>query len=115
MGFVLEAANYKVTAATDSQEALEMMALARNSCCPVGLLIADIQGGLELFAELNRQNIRIPTLVISAYSNQARQLELVRLGCYRLLVKPFDEEALLRRVAEFLEQKDRQQKIDQMG
>jgi DNA-binding response OmpR family regulator len=116
MEFVLEAANYKVTVATDSQEALERIASARNSCCPMELLITDIQtpglNGLELICELNRRNIKIPTLVISAYSNQELQCELVRLGYDNLLFKPFDEEVLLRRVTELLEQKNQQQKIN---
>ena len=114
--YVLEAANYKITATANSREALERIASARNRCCPVELLIADIQmpglNGLELIGELNRQNIELPTLVISAYSNQELQSELVRLGYDNLLFKPFDEEALLRRVNELLEQKNLQQKIN---
>jgi two-component system, response regulator FlrC len=114
--FVLEAASYKVTAAADSQEALEKIAWARNSCCPVELLISDIQmpglEGLELIGELNRHKIDLPTLVISAYSNQELHVELVRLGYDNLLIKPFDEEALVGRVTELLEQKNQQQKIN---
>ena len=114
--YVLEAANYKITATADSREALERIASARNRCCPVELLIADIHmpglSGLELNGELNRQNIELPTLVISAYSNQELQSELVRLGYDNLLFKPFDEEALLRRVNELLKQKNQQQKIN---
>ena len=60
MEFVLEAANYQITATTDSQEALEMIALKRNSSCPLELLIAGIQmsgfGGIELISELSRQH-----------------------------------------------------------
>jgi CheY-like chemotaxis protein len=84
MEFVLEAANYKITATANSREALERIASARNRCCLVELLIADIQlpglNGVELTGELNRQNIELPTLVISAYNNQELQSELARLG-----------------------------------
>jgi len=50
--------------------------------------------------------------VISAYNSQGLQCELLRLGYDNVLFKPFDEEALLRRVIELLEQKDRQQNIN---
>ena len=114
MEFVLEAANHKVTATADSQEAMEKIASARNSGCPVELLITEIQmpglNGLELIGELNQHNIDLPTLVISAYSNQDLQFELVRLGYDNLLVKPFDEEVLVGRVTELLEQQNQQQK-----
>ena len=114
MEFVLEAANHKVTATADSQEAMEKIASARNSGCPVELLITDIQmpglNGLELIGELNQHNIDLPTLVISAYSNQDLQSELVRLGYDNLLIKPFDEEVLVGRVTELLEQQNQQQK-----
>ena len=116
MEFVLEAANHKVTTTADSHEALEKIASARNSCCPVELLITDIQmpglNGLELIGELNRHNIDLPTLVISAYSNQELQFKLARLGYDNLLIKPFDEEALVGRVTELLEQKNQQQRVN---
>ena len=68
--------------------------------------------GLELIGELNRHNIDLPTLVISAYSNQELQLKLARLGYDNLLIKPFDEEALVGRVSELLEQKNQQQRVN---
>jgi DNA-binding response OmpR family regulator len=74
----------------------------------VDLLITDVQipglNGLELLGELRRQSIEIPTLVISADSNQDIQFELARLGCGNILIKPFDEVELLRRVAQLLKQ-----------
>jgi len=81
----------------------------------VDLLITDVQipglNGLELLAELRRQDIEIPTLVISADSNQNLQFELVRLGYDNILIKPFDEVQLLKRVAQLLNAKQKREML----
>jgi DNA-binding response OmpR family regulator len=115
MEYILRAANYDVTTLTSSSEALQEMFAARKRSSPVDLLITDIQipglSGLELLAELRRQNIEIPTLVITADSNQNLQFELVRLRYDDILIKPFDEVELLAQVAQLLEAKHDRERL----
>jgi DNA-binding response OmpR family regulator len=81
----------------------------------VDLLITDVEipglNGLELLGELRRQHIEIPTLVISADSNQDLEFELVRLGYDHILIKPFDEVELLTRVAQLLAAKHERERL----
>ena len=102
LAFILEAANYRVTTATEGREALEEMLAARERSCPIDLLITDIRlpglTGLQLMDELNYLKIRIPVLVITAYRDQSMVLELMRTGCAGYLDKPFDYKELVKRV-----------------
>jgi CheY-like chemotaxis protein len=108
MQFILEVANYRVTAAANGQEALGKLLDARAGGNPIQLLITDIQmpclTGMELIDELNRLEIDIPVLIITGYGNEELIDELTRRGCNEYLDKPFDDEELVRRVAVLLEE-----------
>ena len=102
LAFILEAANYRVTTATEGREALEEMLAARERGRPIDLLITDIRlpglTGLQLIDELNYLKIKIPVLVITAYGDRSMFLELMRTGCADYLDKPFDYKELVKRV-----------------
>ncbi len=102
LAFILEAANYRVTTATEGREALEEIVAARDLGSPIDLLITDMRlpglTGLQLIDELNYLKMKIPTLVITAYRDRPMVLELMRAGCTDYLDKPFDYKELVRRV-----------------
>lgn len=110
--FLLEVANYRVTSVTSNVEALQEISSAENGRPPVELLILTTNvptsslSELWLIGELNRLDIKIPTLLISSYSNEELQFELTRLGLSSLLVKPFEEQELIKRAARLLEKKE---------
>jgi two-component system response regulator FixJ len=62
-------------------------------------LIADIQmpgmSGLDLQAGLNAQQIRIPTIFITAHGDAHMRMQALRAGAVEFLAKPFDDELLL--------------------
>ncbi len=101
MEFILEAADFEVSAGRNGQEALEKIKLAANHS-PVDLLITDIQmpglTGLQLIDEVQRMKLSIPALVVTAYGDQKLRRELRQRGCLHYLYKPFDEEKLLEKV-----------------
>lgn len=70
-------------------------------------LIADIRmpgmSGLELQAELNAQNRRIPTIFISAHGDTKLRMQALRAGASEFLLKPFSDDALLGHVWAALE------------
>src|SRR5246127_5502586 len=70
-------------------------------------LIADLRmpgmSGLELQAELNDQQRRIPTIFITAHGDEKMRMRALNAGAVEFLAKPFDHEALLESVRAALE------------
>lgn len=70
-------------------------------------LIADIRmpgmSGLELQAELNDEQHRIPTIFITAHGDEKMRMRALKAGAVEFLAKPFDDEALLESVRAALE------------
>jgi FixJ family two-component response regulator len=70
-------------------------------------LITDIRmpgmSGLELQAQLNANNCRIPTIFITAHGDAKMRMQAMRAGAVEFLAKPFDDEALLEGVRAALE------------
>jgi FixJ family two-component response regulator len=67
----------------------------RDAAC----LIADIRmpgmSGLDLQARLNAEQIRIPTIFITAHGDARMRMQALRAGAVEFLTKPFDDEVLV--------------------
>src|SRR6266542_926023 len=67
----------------------------RHAAC----LIADIRmpgmSGLDLQAQLNAEQIRIPTIFITAHGDARMRMQTMRAGAVEFLTKPFDDEVLM--------------------
>ncbi len=65
-------------------------------------LIADIRmsgmSGLDLQAKLNDEQVRIPTIFITAHGDARMRMQALRAGAVEFLAKPFDDEVLLESV-----------------
>ena len=65
-------------------------------------LITDIRmlgmSGLEVQARLNDEQCRIPTIFITAHSDEKMRMQALRAGAVEFLAKPFDDEVLLENV-----------------
>jgi FixJ family two-component response regulator len=65
-------------------------------------LIADIRmpgmSGLDLQARLNAEQIRIPTIFMTAHGDERMRMQALRAGAVEFLAKPFDDELLLESV-----------------
>lgn len=105
MEFILEAADFRVTTGRNGKDGLEKILTARGHQA-VDLLITDVQmpglTGVQLIDELQRLNIALPLLVITAYGDQKLKSELARRGCPHCLDKPFNDEKLLQEVFRIL-------------
>jgi FixJ family two-component response regulator len=70
-------------------------------------LITDIRmpgmSGLELQAQLNADNCRIPTIFITAHGDAKMRMQAMRTGAVEFLAKPFDDKALIESVRAALE------------
>ena len=99
---LLKEAGLPARAFASGEEFLGSGAQHLSSC-----LIADIRmpdmSGLDLQARLNAEQVRIPIIFITAHGYEATRVQALRAGAMDFLVKPFDDEVLLRSVRAALE------------
>ena len=72
-----------------------------------GCLIADIRmpgmSGLDLQAQLNADQCRIPIIFITAHGDARMRMQALRAGAVEFMPKPFNDEVLLEHVRAALE------------
>src|ERR1700687_1291589 len=99
---LLKAVGLPAQAFASAEEFLESGQHRQTAC-----LIADIRmpgmSGLELQAQLNTENCRIPTIFITAHGDTKMRMQALRAGAVEFLSKPFDDEVLLESVRAALE------------
>jgi FixJ family two-component response regulator len=99
---VLQSADLSAQAFASAEEFLQSGRQHDTAC-----LITDIRmpgmSGLELQAQLNATNCRIPTIFITAHGDAKMRMEAMRAGAAEFLAKPFDDEALLESVRAAME------------
>jgi FixJ family two-component response regulator len=91
---LMRSLGYAARTFPSAEDFLQSGEVARTSC-----LICDIQmpnmSGLELQAHLTAQGHRIPIIFITAFPNDGVTATAMRAGALRLLIKPFDQTALV--------------------
>ena len=95
---LLESAGYSAVAFSSPGDLLASDELPRFAC-----LITDLRmpgmSGIELYERLRATGWRIPTILVSAYSDQLDRALACRAGILSCLRKPFTPEALLESIA----------------
>jgi two-component system nitrogen regulation sensor histidine kinase GlnL len=80
---------YRVLAAPDAEEGLR---LARDEA--VGAILLDLMlpgtTGFEVLQILGHEHPDIPVVIMTAHSSQSRVIDLLKLGAYDFLLKPFE-------------------------
>ena len=91
---LLTESEFRVRAFASAEEFLNWRDHRQAAC-----LIADIRmpgiSGLDLQARLNAEQLRMPTIFITAHGDARLRLQAVRAGAVEFLEKPFDDEVLL--------------------
>lgn len=99
---MLKSVGLRSQAFTSAEEFLSSGEQNHTAC-----LIADVRmpgmSGLELQAELNGKQRRIPMIFITAHGDEKMRMRALRAGAVEFLAKPFDDEALLESVRAALE------------
>lgn len=97
----LELSRYQVLTADDGLQAIEVL-----NAQPVGLVITDVQmpnmTGLQLLLEIKSRWPHLPVLLMTAYGVISQAVEAMREGACDYLVKPFEVDELLTRVARWM-------------
>lgn len=91
---IIAGEGYRVLAAQDADEGLR---LAREE--PVGAILLDLMlpkvSGFEALQILGREQPDIPVVIMTAHSSQSRVIDLLKLGAYDFLLKPFEPADLI--------------------
>jgi DNA-binding response OmpR family regulator len=107
LSFTLKRQKCLVDTASNGKDALGRILEARQAGAPFHLLVTDIGvpgiSGLELIDRLHELGARIPILVITAGADKDLAAQLIRRGGNDLLVKPFDADEFVKRIASILE------------
>ena len=86
---IIAGEGYRVLAARDADEGLR---IAREE--PVGAILLDLMmpktSGFEALQILGRELPDIPVVIMTAHSSQSRIIDLLKLGAYDFLSKPFE-------------------------
>lgn len=97
----LALAGYRVTATDQGQTALDKL---RNE--PISLLLSDVQmqpmDGHTLLKKVRVLMPTLPVLMMTAYGTVQNAVEAMHEGACDYLLKPFDAEELLKRVAQYI-------------
>ncbi len=92
-------AGYRVTGVGDGSAALDELRRASD----VGLIVSDVQmkpmDGLALLAEVRDAGHAIPVLLMTAFASVQHAVRALKAGAEDYLVKPFDPDELLDKVA----------------
>lgn len=91
---IIAGEGYQVLAAPDADEGLR---LARQE--PVGAILLDLMlprtSGFEALQILVREQPDVPVVIMTAHSSQSRVIDLLKLGAYDFLPKPFEPSDLI--------------------
>ena len=108
---LLEADDLAVATYADGADFLERYAPDQPGC-----LLLDVRmpgmSGLHLQDELLKRGIRVPTIFITAHGDVAMAVAAVRKGALDFVEKPFDDEALIRRIRSALETSERERGVE---
>ena len=103
LGLMLKQADYRVSLAQSTEEALTMARTLRNSLHPVELLIVDLDSALPeacraFMHTLSASGLAIPYLVLAEEIHDQTGDALRTNGCLACIAKPFEPETLLNSV-----------------
>ena len=86
----LKRMSYEVFMASDGREGIEVLLKNRNRIRGVFLdMIMPVMNGIEALAEFKRIDAALPVVIISGYTSQTSVREIVELGAFGFLQKPY--------------------------
>ncbi|MFP3980380.1 MAG: sigma-54-dependent transcriptional regulator [Desulfobacterales bacterium] len=93
---------YAVTACSGGRQAIEKTAKDSFDLILLDYKMPDLNG-LDILAEIRRNEIKTPVIIITAYGTTNLAIEAMKYGAYDYLIKPFERKDLSRIVSEALQ------------
>ncbi len=103
---ILEFEGYRVTTAGTGKEGLQCAASEAQDCIILDVMLPDLNGYL-LCAQIRRQNINTPILMLTAKAQDYDKIRGLEVGADDYLTKPFSVGELLARVMALLRRSTR--------
>lgn len=95
----LEYAGFKTVTQSNGLEALEYLTKVQSNLISIDAVISDINmpqlTGLELLKKLRENNIQIPFVIYSGYSDEEKIQQAKSLGAFDVIEKPYDPHVLV--------------------
>ncbi len=100
---LLAGQNYCVRLASSGPEALALFRQQGPVCLALVDLVMPLLDGLTLLGEIRSHHADIPVVMMTGYGTIETAVEAMKKGAEDFLTKPFDKEAVLKKVARLLE------------
>src|SRR5208283_4360597 len=97
----LETEGYEIFEARSGEEAVELFAEHSFALAILDMRMPGMDG-LELLAKMRESGIRVPAMIVTAYSDVPHAVKAMKLGAIDFLQKPLRPEDLRRIVAEIV-------------
>ncbi|MEA5506311.1 response regulator [Halotia wernerae UHCC 0503] len=101
----LQVDGYEILEATNGREGLEMVYEYKPNCALVDLLMPEING-FEFLKSLQDEDLKIPTIIISADIQEGARNQSYQLGAVNFINKPPKEKELREAVQQVLNTKE---------
>lgn len=101
LSFILQKENYRVTTASNAEEALQYLQQSKYDLMFLDLNLPGMSG-IDLLVEIHSRFPHLPVLILTAYAALESAIQAVRLGARDYLIKPVEPVMILTRVKEVL-------------
>jgi DNA-binding NtrC family response regulator len=106
LGDLLAAQKYRVRMASSGPEALALLRQPKTEgaiCLALVDLVMPVLDGLTLLKEIQSLSEIIPVMMMTGYGTVETAVQAMKQGAEDFLIKPFDKEAVLKKVARLLD------------
>ena len=111
---VLSREGYRVEVALSAAEALAIQAANPDITLALVDLIMPLTGGLELTDELHRRNADLAVVIMTGYGTIETAVDAIKRGAEDYITKPFDYEAVRKKVARLMEVVELRERVAQL-
>ena len=103
IGMLLEIAGINFQAFNSAEHFLEAYCPGKPSCLVLDINMPGLNG-LELQEELNRREIQLPIIFLTAYGDVPTSVRAMKVGAVDFLIKPVPSEQLIERIQAVLQE-----------
>ncbi len=110
----LESEGYSVQVALSGAEALAVQARSPGLALALVDLIMPVTDGLTLLHELHQRDPELPVLIMTGYGTIENAVAAIKAGAEDYLTKPFDRQAVRKKVARLMEVFELRERVTQL-